>query len=907
MKISLNEIKKLVKIPEGIDDQELVRLIGARLVEVEEVDDWTEKFRHIKIVRVETCEPIPDTHLHLCQINTGNSNTVQVVCGAPNVHAGMLAVWLAPGAIIPCTFGKEHIKIQPRKLRGYESNGMLAAADELGLGDDHTGIIEIDPEMDYKDDESGEIRKVRPGDSFADVFGLWDSILDIENKSLTHRPDCFGYIGFAREVAGILGVKFDEQAATARLNFDGQISRSENPSTLAIEIADTDLCPRYSAAVVNFASEPSSKYFTKDDVFLIKSGMHPISPIVDMTNKIMLETGQPLHAFDYDKFVKVGGTDQPKIIVRAARPGEKLELLDGKTIECDENDILITSNDVPVALAGAMGGMNTAIDEHTDRIIIESATFSLYHLRKTQMKHGIFSEAITRFTKGQPAGQTMLALDAALDSLGVEPEEIVDFYPEPAKTPPIEVSVSEINSLLGTSYDEKLIVKTLENVGLTCDFDMGGVEKSRDDGSSEGGTERGSASSSAARPWRRAGRTRPEEEPSSDPSRNPMSKLWITVPYWRTDLHIKEDIIEEVGRLLGFDNIPLSFPTRPFIGAKVDPMLELKNRIRDILSDRLGAHEVLTYSFVSKSLQEKFGEDPQDSYEIVNSISPELQCFRQSLTPSLLEKVQENQKAGYKDFALYEINQISKKSFGLTNEDVPVMKTHLALVTTGDFYQAKAYLTELCRELNVNGFSEGGAERGSKQVGDPRGLFSGDTCRAPRTEVSSAHRGVVGKHVAGPENTQATAPWDAEGRRPTSRLATVPPSIAKKLKLESPISYFEFALDDIVDTALDEKSKSLRFSRFPSVSRDVTFKVSEDTPYAAVETALNRALEKTKLIYKIEPVSIYEPEQNLKKTKNLSFHIILNSEEKTLNSNEISDIMNGVTNKTCQAVGGELI
>lgn len=162
--------------------------------------------------------------------------------------------------------------------------------------------------------------------------------------------------------------------------------------------------------------------------------------------------------------------------------------------------------------------------------------------------------------------------------------------------------------------------------------------------------------------------------------------------------------------------------------------------------------------------------------------------------------------------------------------------------------------------------------------------------------MSSAHRGVVGKHVAGPENTQAT-----------SRLATVPPSIAKKLKLESPISYFEFALDDIVDTALDEKPKSLRFSRFPSVSRDVTFKVSEDTPYAAVETALNRALEKTKLIYKIEPVSIYEPEQNLKKTKNLSFHIILNSEEKTLNSNEISDIMNGVTNKTCQAVGGELI
>lgn len=770
MKISLNEIKKLVKIPSGVSDDELIKLIGARLVEVEGSEDWSEKYKGIKIVRVETCEPIPETHLHLCQIDCGEK--VQVVCGAPNVHEGMFAAWIAPGCIVPETFGTdEPFEIGSRKLRGYESSGMLAAADELALGEGHDGIIEINPEMPG----------VKPGALFAEVFGLNDIILDIENKSLTHRPDCFGLIGFAREVAGILGVKFVEP----EIDLDSDVN-----SNLQIEIKDPSLCPRYSCAVLEFVDAPHSEYFTLDDVFLIKADMHPISPIVDVTNILMLKTGQPLHAFDYDKFVKVGGKETPEIIVRAAENGEQLELLDGETIECDENDILITSSDVPVALAGAMGGKSTMIDETTNRVLLESATFSLYHLRKTQMKHGIFSEAITRFTKGQPAGQTLGVLKEAIKMLGTEPVEIADYYPNPSEVPTITVSTEQINSLLGTDYDEKLIKKTLENVGIT----------SKDDK--------------------------------------------YNVPYWRTDLHIKEDIIEEVGRLLGFDNIPLAFPTRPFIGATEDKMRVLKNRIRDILSDRLNAHEVLTYSFVSKALQEKFGEEPKDSYEIVNSISPELQCFRQSIAPSLLEKFQENQKAGYKDFALYEINQVAKKSDGLNNEGVPVMKTNLALVTSGDFYQAKAFLEELSKELGVN--------------------------------------------ISGVINA-------------------LTPSILRKFKLEGPVSYFEVTLDDFLDSLDETRTKTLRFSRFPSVNRDLTIKVAEDTPYKNVYEALDNALEETGLIYKVTPVSIYEPEENLEKTKNLSFHLLLNSEKATLNGDEISAIMDEITRKTIKTVGGEII
>lgn len=202
MRISLNTIKSYVQIPATVSNQELIELIGSRLVEIEEVIDLEPRYRGCYVVKVVNCEPIPDTHLSLCQIDAGAHNSefnqlenglVQVVCGAPNVHAGMLAVWITPGAIVPETYGNENFKLSVRKLRGYESNGMLAGADELGFDTEHKAIAEIDP------------KTAQPGDALSDVFDLNDLILDVENKSLTHRPDCFGLIGFAREVAGILG------------------------------------------------------------------------------------------------------------------------------------------------------------------------------------------------------------------------------------------------------------------------------------------------------------------------------------------------------------------------------------------------------------------------------------------------------------------------------------------------------------------------------------------------------------------------------------------------------------------------------------------------------------------------------------------------------------------------------
>ena len=633
MLISLNWLKKYVKIP--VSDEELIRLIGARLVEVEGVVDESHKYDGIKIVRVETAEKIEGTHLTLCMVNDGSTELTQVLCGAPNVHEGMLAAWIAPGATVPASVHEDApFVIGTRKMLGkYDSHGMLAAPDELDLGDMHDGIAEIDPEM------------AKPGDKFADVFELNDKILEIENKSLTHRPDTFGLIGFAREVAGILGQKFEEPKLDTSLEVNNNIK---------IEV-DEKVCGRYSAVVFEKHGEIKKKYLTLQDTILAKAGMRPIDPIVDATNYLMLLTGQPLHAFDYDKFVAVGGIKEPKIVVRLAKNGEKLTLLDGKEIELNENDIVITSNNVPVALAGAMGGASTMIDENTKNIILESATFSLYNLRKTQMAHGIFSEAITRFTKGQPAYQTLAVAGECAEMLkdGFKVVGVSDCYPKPEKAPTVEIATSEINGLLGTDYSNDLIKRTLGNVSF---------------------------------------------EVSGD------ANLKVVAPAWRTDIHIKEDITEEVGRLLGYDNIA---PVLPKHGtATPNKLFKLKTFSRKTLKE-FGANEVLTYSFVSERLLENAGLDTKNSYKIVNSISPELQLIRQSLIPSLLDKAHMNQKIPFDKFALFEMNKIYRKDWGMDDEDVPTEKMNIALVlaerkTTGDaYYKAKAFVEKYLKKLNI--------------------------------------------------------------------------------------------------------------------------------------------------------------------------------------------------------------
>ena len=796
MRIPLNWLKRFVNIE--ISDEELVRLIGARLVEVEGVIDETHKYDNIYIVRVEKTEKIPDTHLTLCQINVGNvelpkidkdeNGLVQVVCGAPNVHERMLAVWIAPGAVVPASVHEDApFVIGKRKMLGkYGSNGMLAGADELDFDDKHEKIAEIDPNI------------AQPGDSLASVFELSDKILDIENKSLTHRPDCFGIIGFAREIAGILGQKFEEPEFIHKETVfpekflvetkDGVASRDND---IEISVDDAALCPRYTGAVLTVTdATEEEKYLSDVQILLAKSGMTTKSKIVDITNYLMLLTGQPLHAFDYDKFLAVGKSGSPKIVIRKARNGEKIELLDGKNVECVPSDILVTSNDVPVALAGAMGGKNTEIDSKTKNILLEAATFSLYNLRKTQMAHGIFSEAITRFTKGVPVGGTFNVLAEAVKEMNCKPLALNDKFFEKPVVSEVVVSVEEINDLLGTEYSEELMKKILTNVGFEV------LKKE--------------------------------------------NKLLVVVPYWRTDIHIKEDIIEEVGRLLGYDNIA---PVLPLHGTAVpNEMWELKKRIREIMR-RLGANELLTYSFVSERLLKKAGQDPSNSYKIVNSISPELQYVRQSLTPSLLEKAYINQKVPFDKFAIFEMNKVYQKAWGMNDEHVPVEKIQMSMViaerkgTGTAYYKAKRYVNELLKELNVEvdyvPLNDGDAVAGPFEPKRSAEIVLGDGQRV----------GVVGEFKK---------------------------SVLRDFKLADYAAGYEINLD-IILLNLGKKS-NIYFGK--TEKRDLT--VDTDGTYAELVNKIKKVLEKNNVVADIIPSSIYSPNGAI--NKKVSVHLVFHQE-----------------------------
>lgn len=804
MLISLNWIKKYVDI--DIENDKLVELIGARLVEVEEAIDQTHKYDNIFAVEVKYCEAIEGTHLHLCKIDDGGkakdverdeNGYVQVMCGAPNVHEGMFAAWIAPGAIVPQTYrDEEPFVIGMRKmLKKYDSYGMMAGADELDLGDDHTGIVELDPET------------TKPGDDFAKLFELDDVILDIENKSLTHRPDTFGIIGFAREVAGILDKPFK---TPEWLDLANATVKDDKATKLDIEIADQTLCPRYTALVLNMNSESKKQYLSLQDTLLARSGMRPIDPIVDATNYLMLLTGQPLHAFDYNKFTAVGGAKTPKIIVRAAKKGEKLELLDGKEIELIESDIVITSNDKPVALAGAMGGKNTEIDANTKRVILESATFSLFNLRKTQMSHGIFSEAITRFTKGQPAGQTLpVALEFAKMLKNFEHVATFDEYPGGYKPEQVTVSLDHINGLLGTDYSAEKIEKTLQNVEFATKL--------------------------------------------------AKDEITVTVPYWRTDIHIPEDIIEEVGRLNGFDNIAPILP----LHATSDPnkMLQLKSRIRNNLSAR-GANEVLTYSFVHGDLMQKVGQKPENSYRIVNSISPDLQYIRQSILPSLLDKSYGNLRAGYEKFALFEMNQVYTRTAGVDEDGVPNTSYQLAFLLVdakakSNYYLAKKYLTQLLELLGI----EYRLEK----------FKAADDAQFAYYEPKRSAAIYVGDQLIG-------------------YLGEVKASVLRGFKLQQGTAGFELNLESLLALAQDVQLKDRRISQYPSVSRDITLELPLDAKYADTEQKLSQILADAHLIYKLAPVSIYRPDGADK--KKLSFHIDFAHPDKTMTKDEIQAIMN---------------
>jgi len=699
---------------------------------------------------------------------------------------------------------------------------MLASPKELGIGEAHEGILEI-------------TKDVPAGTRFADAYELNDYLLDIENKSLTHRPDTFGLIGFAREVAAIQGNTF-ETPARIRAEEPEWIEKDGNEPTPNVTIDDPELSARYQAVVLT-GVDAKVQSPLETQTYLARIGVRPHSAVVDATNYLMMLTGQPLHAFDYDK-LKAVNNGEIDIHVRTGREGETLLLLDGRTIELSTNDIVIANGEKAVALAGAMGGAETEIDDNTTNVLLESATFNLYNLRNTQMRHGIFSEAITRFTKGQPAPLTAPVLAEAMVLLqasggAVRASDVADAYPGRTDVAVVSVTLDRINQALGSELSLADVTRILQNVEFSIAIESDSV------------------------------------------------KIVVVAPYWRADIHIAEDLIEEIGRLSGFDMIEPTLPLRDFTAVSPDGFDTLRAQLRKTLA-RAGANEILTYSFVHGDLLQKAQQQPGDSYRITNSISPDLQYYRQTLTPSLLAHVHPNIKNGFDSFALFELNKTHDKSIGLDEDGVPKELDYLAFTVAdkkspngAPYYAAKKQLDYITTSLRL------------ECVYAPIQQDSGDALSAPfeyrrsamvTDKVSGERIGIVGEYKK---------------------------SVQKAFKLPEYTAGFELDLRALYQATTKSGHTYRPLSKYPSTERDICFRVSSETNYQSLIGLVEAVLSESTLETSVSPVDIYQGDD--RSIKHVTIRILLTSHQKTLTGDETTAVIEKVIQRVVDETAAQVV
>lgn len=847
MKISLNWVKQFTDI--DISTKELVNLATERLGGVEAVVNYAGHYDGIVVAKVVSCEKHPNADkLSLCKIDDGGvvkdvardqDGLVQVVCGAPNVKQDVVVAWIPPGSIVPASYGeKELFVLEARDLRGEASNGMLASPAELGMNDDHSGILEIEED-------------VKLGTPFKQLYDLDDTIIEIENKMFTHRPDGFGHLGVAREIAGIQHKAFKSPKwyLYPELPNEGQ-------SRVEVSIEDFELCPRYMA--VEFESveiKPSPLWLQS---YLKRVGMKPINNVVDITNYIMMLTAQPIHAFDFDKIAtslghpeqsdnEIEGLNQVsqqaqgdkcvKIIVRTPQEGEKMTLLDGKEIMPHKDATLICNPDGPIALGGVMGGGNSEIDANTTHVVLECATFNMYNVRKTTMIHGLFTDAATRLTKGQPSEQLPSVLDKAIEMFkeltGARVVGgVTDAYPAQGSKIDnqeyIEIETKFINDRLGSKFSSEDIVKLLTNVEI-------------------------------------------EAHEASGP-------ISVTPPFWRTDLEIPEDIVEEVGRLYGFNQLQIRLPKRSITPVTPNPLRTLKSEIRNVLS-RAGANEVLTYSFVHGDLLKKANQDPERAYSLRNALSPDLQYYRLSLLPSLLDKVRPNIKAGVDEFVLFEIGKTHSKSPGDDPKNVPDEYTVLEVVYTSSkaktgaaYFHMLRYVDNLLSELGI-----------PYKIEKPDQIFIDD----PK------------------KRTQAEQPFDvlrsaymfykhAKQGGMIGVVGELEQSVIKSFKLPSYTAAAVFALDGASFESENRHLNSYKpLSKYPSTEQDITLKVAGELKFSELKTLVESELASTEYGWKLLPLGIYQKEGE--STKNITFRITISHHDRTLTTHEVTELVEKIS------------
>ena len=735
MKVPLKWLKEFVDITLPVE--ELAAKLTASGSEVVAV---TRRWERVQVAEITVIEKHPNAdRLRLATVVMPAGERT-VVCGAPNIEVGQKIAYASIGARLISGHSGEEMELTAAMIRGVKSEGMICSEKELGLSDEHTGILVLD-------------QRAPQGTPLADY--LEEVVIDLDITP--NRPDCFSILGIAREVAALTGQQWREPDL-AYLE-----SESATATSLAsVEIADPDLCPRYTASVVRAVEMGPSPAWMQER--LIAAGMRPISSVVDITNYVMLETGQPLHAFDLDTL------EDHKVIVRRAIDGEQMTTLDNVPRTFTSNTLLITDPNGPIGVGGIIGGLNSEVTDQTTNILLEAANFNHINIRQSETALRVTTEASRRFDKGLNQESAEYGLRRATKMLvevcrGTAATGIIDEHPIHRTPVSIHLTQQRLHTLLGTPLSSGQVYDLLTALGCTLTGE-----------------------------W----------EPG----------FHVTPPWWRPDLRIPDDLVEEVARIMGYDALPTTAIRGSVPHMPPNPMRRIKEDVRDILT-AAGMQEVINYSLTSLTNLQKIGVHPTISgiqpVNVTNPMSSEQEYLRTSLRPSLLTNLAANERHPDELIRLFEVGRV----YLPRTADLPEERDMLVGVLAGrqrlpswveedaavDFYDAKGVLEALLGKL--------GADVRFEPVEDPN-LHPGRTAALTGTD------GAVG--VVGEVHPVVLEAFDIDAR---------------------PVYLFDIDLQLLLPT-LTKQQHYTSLSRFPAVVEDLAVMVDDHVAAAAVEYTICR-------------------------------------------------------------------
>lgn len=590
MKVSLNWIRDYVQLPADADLKRLAYDLTMSTVEVEDAVELAKQFEHMAVGVINAVEQHPNADkLKVCKTDIGGE-VKDIVCGGTNLRTGMKVAAALPGAMCRWHGEGEPVEIKQSKLRGVESYGMICGAAEIGLADLFPTKEEAHI-LDLSDFDAPA------GTPLADALDLNDIILEIDNKSMTNRPDLWGHYGIAREIAALYDLPMK-----AFPHFDRSV---ENTAGFHVTVEDAERCPRYLSAQIEGLSVKPAPYEMQSRIWRV--GMRPINALVDITNYVMLATGQPTHAFDSDH---IAG----HIIVRRAGEGEKLLLLNGKELALTADDLVIADDAGVVGLAGVMGGAKDSILPETDKVILEVANFDAKGIRRTALRYDNRTEASARYEKAIDPERCDQAFDLSMQLLSqLYPEMkvtgLVNEYPTHLKQAEIDVALSWLERRLGKRLLPEEIRHKLELLGYAVSF--------------EG------------------------------------DNMHLVVPTWRStgDVSIQADIMEEVARMYGYENFEAEPITTTFDGAINQLDKDLERRIKEYLAIRCGMQEIFTYPWMDEQFVNAVLQSTEGILSLSTPPSPAERFVRSSLLPNLCKAVVKNERY-FNDFAIFETAQV---------------------------------------------------------------------------------------------------------------------------------------------------------------------------------------------------------------------------------------------------------